>query len=506
MVFDPRLESAAGNDPFTQRGGDDDDDRSPDVRPGRGTEDRVVERDPSPTPEPSRPDRDRDTRPSRPPRGGRQDRPTPTEPTPTPDRDTGMDMVDRDTGRDRDRRPQRGVDRDETGVDVDVPSLEEAARSTSEFIREAAREPIRSPTAEAVAAATDRDIQLRDEAGRRQQAFRRGAGEIFNVPATALGLRAGAEFGAERARQAAGGDVRGAASETFEAGREIGEAFVRQARERPIETGAALAGGLLVSGGAVSAARAVSPAAGRATAFAIQPGEEIAGVAGLRATRAVAGERRAQQLFPEGEPLIFSEEAVIRRAQQAAERVPDFEVRRTERVGAGLVPPVEVRRTRTEPEIEFDDTELETATLIREAERTRFEIEEATLRPRVEFEGIRRDFGRRFETGLLEEEAETVTEGVAEADLFRTDFPALETPRFETALESEMRIEAELARELEQVRELETEVALETELRTEVEAEPFRLEAEEEEEEERYGLDVFEGVRVVEAELEPREL
>jgi len=502
MVYDPRLEAAAGNDPFTRR--DDDDDTSRDVRPGRGTEDRVVERDPSPTPEPSEPDRDRDTRPSRPPRGGRQDRPTPTEPTPSPDRDTGMDMVDRDAG--RDRRPQRGVNRDETGVDVDVPSLEEAAKSTSEFIREAAREPIRSPTAEAVAAATEQDIELREEAGRRQQAFRRGAGEIFNVPATALGLRAGAEFGAARARQAATGDVRDAASETFEAGRDIGEAFVRQARERPIETGAALAGGLIVSGGAVSAARTVSPTAGRATAFAIQPGEEIAGAAGLRATRAVSGERRAQQLFPEGEPLIFSEEAVIRRAQQAAERVPDFEVRRTERIGAGLVPPVEVRRRRTEPELDVDDTELETATLIREAERTRFEIEEATLRPRVEFEGIRRDFGRRFEAGVLEDYDEALEEATPETERFRPEFAALETPRFETALESEMRIEADLARELEQVRELETELALETELRTEVEAEPFGLEPEMDEEEDRLGTGVFEGVRVVEAELEPREL
>jgi len=256
----------------------------------------------------------------------------------------------------------------------------------------------------------------------------------------------------------------------------------------------------------VSAARAVLPAAGRATALAIQPGEEIAGAAGLRATRALAGEPRAQQLFPAGEPLIFSEEAVLRRAQQATERVPDFEVRRTERVGAGLVPPVEVRRTRTEPELDVDDSELETATLIREAERTRFEIQEGVLRPRVEFEGIRRDFGRRFEAGVLEDDDQSLEDAIAETERFRPEFAALETPRFETALESEMRIEADLARELEQVRELEAEVALETELRTEVEAEPFGLEPEMDEEEDRFGTGVFEGVRVVEAELEPREL
>ena len=513
MVFDPRLESAAGNDPFTQRGDDDDDGGSRDVRPGRGTEDRVVERDPSP--EPSRPDRDsgpsRDVRPDR---GARDEpsEPSPSpEPSPSQDRDTGMDMVERDTGPSRDVRPDRGVDRDEQPVDIDLPSLDDAAMATSEFIAEAARQPLRSPTAEAVAGATGQEIELMEEAGPRQQAIRRGAGEVLNVPATAAGLQAGVEFGAARVEQAVRGDPGGAGRETIEAGRDIGEAFVEQARERPLETGAALAGGLLVSGGAIAGARTVSPAAGRAAAFAIQPGEEIAGAAGLRATRAVAGERRAQQLFPEGEPLIFSEEAVIRRAQQVGERLPDLEVRRTERVGAGLVPPVEVgRRTRTEvetePELEFDDTELETATLIREAERTRFEIEEGVLRPRVEFEGIRRDFGRRFETGLLEEEL------VEETERVRPEFAQFETPRFRSILESEaareteLRLEADLARELEQVRELEMEAFVETELRREVEAEPFRIDVPSPDEDDEFMPVELEGVRTVEAELEPREL
>src|SRR6056297_398787 len=42
------------------------------------------------------------------------------------------------------KKQQHGVDRDETGVDKDVPSLLEAGRSTINFVLEAAREPIRS--------------------------------------------------------------------------------------------------------------------------------------------------------------------------------------------------------------------------------------------------------------------------------------------------------------------------------------------------------------------------
>jgi hypothetical protein len=56
-----------------------------------------------------------------------------------------------------------------------------------------------------------------------------------------------------------------------------------------------------------------------ATRLAIQPGEEILGYGGNALTRRVAGVRTAERLFPNNEPLIFSEEAALRGARRGAD-------------------------------------------------------------------------------------------------------------------------------------------------------------------------------------------
>jgi len=58
-------------------------------------------------------------------------------------------------------------------------------------------------------------------------------------------------------------------------------------------------------------AGAVSSRAGTASRFAIQPGEELLGYGGHALTKTATSARTADRLFPNKEPLIFSEEVVI---------------------------------------------------------------------------------------------------------------------------------------------------------------------------------------------------
>lgn len=101
----------------------------------------------------------------------------------------------------------------------------------------------------------------------------------------------------------------------------VGAVGASKAIESPALTAAKGAGTLVGSGAVFAGAAAVGPRASLATRAAIQPGEEIAGIGGFAATRTVAGRSAAQRLFPNKEPLIFSEEAVIRTARVSGAKI-----------------------------------------------------------------------------------------------------------------------------------------------------------------------------------------
>jgi hypothetical protein len=146
-----------------------------------------------------------------------------------------------------------------------------------------------------------------------------GAAAIGNVPGVVgAGLEA-SEVVASGARQTAGGSGVEFGSDLYDRGTAIGESAYEQARSNPARTAGALGGSLVGSAGAISAASRVSGRAGTAARYAIQPGEELAGSAGFRATRAVSNERTAQRAFPNREPLIVSEEAALQAGQRATD-------------------------------------------------------------------------------------------------------------------------------------------------------------------------------------------
>src|SRR6056297_106442 len=490
------------------------------VRPGRGTEDRVVERD----------TRDRDRDESAFDEGLRQ-----AAERQRPDRD-------------RDRRPDRGVS-DEDGdsgavdraveaagdlVDRAAEATETASARFSEEVSEFAERPVRQNIREAIGTGADIETRVRTE---EEQALVRGTGEIFNVPATAIGLAGAAGFLGARAGEVAGGRPGEAAeavreSPLFRLGTEITEftgervgevrrgeteTAVEETREvvtSPafIETAAFGAGALLGSGAAITGISRVAPRAGRAAAFGIQPGEELIGVAGARSLRAAGRPGAAERLFPGEEPLLLSEEAAIRGARRAGRGAlaAGRRVREAGRrvdvdfpVGAGVPAPRIRLESRTapvtEPELELGRAELETETLIREAERERFELEERFLRDPI-----------RFETELETEFETEARRGFRAQPLFRFEDP-FETaatiedtfegfePVGETELEfeaeTEAEIEAQAVAEAELVRELEFETL--GEMEQELEIEPFDLDALREEGRDPFDLDRA-GVRAIE--------
>ncbi|MDR9382741.1 MAG: hypothetical protein RI560_13895, partial [Natronomonas sp.] len=152
-----------------------------------------------------------------------------------------------------------------------------------------------------------------------------------------------------------------------------------------------------------------------------------------------------------------------------------------------------------EPDLELGRAELETETLIREAERERFELEERFLRDPIRFEteletrrrrGLRVDPRFRFEDPF--ETATTIE------DTFEAFEPITETElelEFETETVAE--VEAEAVAEAELVQELEFESAFELESRQELEIEPFGLEQLREEGADPFDLDRA-GVRAIE--------
>jgi len=482
---------------------------SRDVRPGRGTEDRVVEREPSPEPEPE-PEPDRDTTPDR-----------------RPDRGVSDDAGDSGA-------VDRAVEAAGDVADRATQAVESASARFSGEVGEFAERPVRQNVREAIGTGAEIETRVRTE---EEQALVRGTGEIFNVPATALGFAGAASFLGARAGELAGGRPGEAAqavreSPLFQLGTEVAEFTgerVEEVRagetERAIEeteevvtspafieTAAFGAGALVGSGAAITGLSRVAPRAGRAAAFGIQPGEELIGVAGARSLRAAGRPGAAERLFPGEEPLLLSEEAAIRATRRAGRGAlrAGRRVREAGRdvdidfpVGAGVPAPRIRFESRTQPELEPDlelgRAELETETLIREAERERFELEERFLRDPIRFEteletprrrGLRVDPRFRFEDPF--ETATTIE------DTFEGFEPITETElEFEFETETAAEVEAEAVAEAELVRELEFESAIELESRQELEIEPFGLEQLPEEGADPFDLDRA-GVRAIE--------
>jgi hypothetical protein len=213
-------------------------------------------------------------------------------------------------------------------------------------------------------------IEGQEELANTVQAIEQGtrdAAQIFNVPETALGIKEAGEFVGFGVSEAAKGQGQEFVDESITAGQEAVSSAVEFASENPVRAGTAAVGSVALSAGAISGASRVSRPAGRGAAFAIQPGEELAGIGGFRVTRGLRGERAAQRLFPNKEPLIFSEEAAIRAGKQAvgrgrkalaSSRETLSRVKVTPRVGAGLTPPKVELESETESEMPFSE-ELE---------------------------------------------------------------------------------------------------------------------------------------------------
>jgi len=490
-----------------ERLGGGDDDGSRDVRPGRGTEDRVVEREPSPEPD-REPEPESDTTPDR-----------------RPDRGVSDDAGDSGA-------VDRAVEAAGGLADRATEAVESASARFSEEVSQFAERPVRQNVREAIGTGAEIETRVRTE---EEQALVRGTGEIFNVPATAIGLAGAAGFLGARAGEVAGGRPGEAAeavreSPLFQLGTEITEftgervgevrageteTAIEETRDvvtSPafIETAAFGAGALVGSGAAITGISRVAPRAGRAAAFGIQPGEELIGVAGARSLRAAGRPGAAERLFPGEEPLILSEEAAIRATRRAGRGAlrAGRRVREAGRgvdvdfpVGAGVPAPRIRFEGRTEPEfgpdLELGRAELETETLIREAERERFELEERFLRDPLRFETeleVDRRRGFRADPRFRIQDPFETTETIE--DTFEAFDPLGETElEFETETEAEL--EAQARAEAEVVQEVEFESALELETRRELEIEPFGLEQLREEGADPFDLDRA-GVRAIE--------
>jgi len=152
---------------------------------------------------------------------------------------------------------------------------------------------------------------------------------------------------------------------------------VAAARQNPILTAGTLIGSTAVMGGA----GAISNRANLASRAAIQPGEELLGFGGNRALRALPGDRTtaaARRLFPDNEPLIFSEEAAIATGQRiggAIRGLPDRDFslspRQTDAVDA-------VRDAQLAPDASVDRPQVSTSVLEPETAGTEIETETET--------------------------------------------------------------------------------------------------------------------------------
>jgi hypothetical protein len=404
-------------------------------------------------------------------------------------------------------------------VDVPTPDVRGAVESAAETFSsgvEAAqdvRPAVTDPNAVLIGA---------QDVGRREQSeFEQGLVgglEGFNVPSTALAFEQGGRFAAARGREVARGESGQAVETTERAGREAFEGFRTAAEEQPLRTGGQVIGSLALTGAGLGATSAASGRAGQALRFGVQPGEEVIGLGGSRATRAIAGERAAETLFPGGEPVFLSEETAIRGAERGIDAARDVAGRtRVRGVGAG-VPALEVE-TRQEQE-ERDPFEIEDdrdgVGPIFESELTERSVQ--TFRPTFESQ--------------LEQETQTMSELAMEIESERLRFQpdvgfAEELAEVEEIgqeirqefvqqerLDQRFGLDQELAQdiELETAQELRFDTETETETETELRRAETRREVsvpeflDEDEDEERFLDRLFSGDRGVTAELTPTEI
>ncbi|KAB1192018.1 hypothetical protein GJR96_00610 [Haloferax sp. MBLA0076] len=148
--------------------------------------------------------------------------------------------------------------------------------------------------------------------------------ELVNLPGLGkAGMELG-ETGGAAVNDAATGDAE-FASKAKKRGTALGTQAVETATENPAETAGMVAGSLVASSAIMSGAAKIGPRAGAAARYAIQPGEELAGTLGYKATKAAGGTRAADKLFPNQEPLIFSEEAALAAGGKLAGKVKSLE-------------------------------------------------------------------------------------------------------------------------------------------------------------------------------------
>lgn len=126
-------------------------------------------------------------------------------------------------------------------------------------------------------------------------------------------------------------------ADTFEATGEAAAGATREIAEQGFTQPAFLAGQLVGTGGTFAAARRVGPRTSGVTRAAIQPGEELLGRVGARATPGRAGD----VLFPRGEPLFASEEAAMAVGSRAASGVRSGGRRAAEAARRAELPSVE---------------------------------------------------------------------------------------------------------------------------------------------------------------------
>src|SRR6056297_579448 len=159
-------------------------------------------------------------------------------------------------------------------------SLAEAGALVSRGITDIATAPRAvSPTAVALGA----EPGLRDPSSF-EVGVVEGSLELANIFATAEGFRAGGEFVGERIQQAEQEGIDEAIQTTQETADVAVDAIFEQINEDRSRFAGQVAGSLLVSGGTFAAARGAGAGASLAARAIIQPGEEIAGIGGFRLT------------------------------------------------------------------------------------------------------------------------------------------------------------------------------------------------------------------------------
>jgi hypothetical protein len=252
----------------------------------------------------------------------------------------------------------------------------------------------------------------------------------------------------------------------------------------------------------------------------------------------VRGEAAAQRFFPQQEPLIFSEEAALRAGSRALDRARAADVR-VRGIGAG-VPAFEV-----EFETEQDAATREMQERLLEAEQRRVvPMQDAPPRSDLTPEGTffePRGLDPRTRRRLrLAQEQELAQEIELETDRLRTELELFEPLEEEALAEgiAERVAEAERVDEITEVETIQEQPPIETELfrpPTELETEippgeterppaeterppietelpPREIEVEPvpfpqaDDDDDRFRLPTFRGVRTIEAELRPAEL